>query len=154
MDKYFNGKIRRVEAKSPLFTKGKTLEAINEYLDSKFELVEEPDFQKSLEHIENVIEEFSYLEDKTNKQKLQEIISYFGEDNQKLKAIEELSELTIAIINTKNDKTENLIEEIADVEIMLKQLKIIYKIDKSEIKKAKQFKIERTLKMIEEGSNS
>lgn len=172
MDKYFTGKIRCVEAKTPLFTKGKiyevnqgrvyhnngfitqrkckTLEAINEYLDSKFELVEEPDFQKSLEHIENVIEEFSYLEEKTNKQKLQEIISYFGEDNQKLKAIEELSELTIAIINAKNDKTENLIEEIADVEIMIKQLKMIYKIDKFEIKRMKEFKIERTLKMIEE----
>lgn len=190
--KYFNGKIRCIKAKTDSYTlnniytvkngsfsdnygNGKglifdSLSAINKMLLSKFELVEEPDFKsisdtakqagdslaksfnpkKSLEHIENVIQEFSHLEEKTNKQKLQEIISYFGEDNQKLKAIEELSELTIAILNAKNDKTENLIEEIADVEIMLKQLKLIYKIDKSEIKKAKEFKINRTLKMIEE----
>lgn len=147
-----------------------SLEEINTTHISQFELVEEPDFksisntakqagdslsksfnfQKSLEHMESVIQEFSYLEEKTTKQKLQEIISYFGEDNQKLKAIEELSELTIAIIDAKNDKTENLIEEIADVEIVIKQLKMIYKIDKAEIKKAKEFKIERTLKMIEE----
>lgn len=171
MDKNFNGKIRCIKAGSDtfkiwevyeikngelllkdnvVFKKGiKSLDDIK-HLASKFELVKEPDFKKILEHIENVIQEFSYLEEKTTKQKLQEIINYFGEDNQKLKAIEELSELTIAIIDAKNDKTENLIEEIADVEIMIRQLKMIYKIDKAEVKKAKQLKIERTLKMIEE----
>jgi hypothetical protein len=49
------------------------------------------------------------------------LLAKFGEDNQKLKCIEELSELIQAIA-----KGSNIAEEIADVNILLKQMKILY----------------------------
>jgi len=49
------------------------------------------------------------------------LLAKFGDDNQKLKAIEEMAELIQAII-----KGTNVSEELADVQIMLDQLKIIY----------------------------
>ena len=49
------------------------------------------------------------------------IFSHYGEEHQKKQLIQELSELIVAI--TKND-LENIIEEIADVEVMLDQFKI------------------------------
>ena len=51
----------------------------------------------------------------------QKLIDKFGEHHQKLKAIEEMAELTQSII-----KGTNIAEEIADVQIMLDQMKIIY----------------------------
>lgn len=45
----------------------------------------------------------------------------FGNQNQKLKLIEEMAELTQAII-----KDSNIAEEIADVQIVLDQLKLLY----------------------------
>jgi hypothetical protein len=49
------------------------------------------------------------------------LLAKFGEENQKLKAIEEMAELIQAII-----KGTNVAEELADVQIMIDQLKIIY----------------------------
>jgi hypothetical protein len=48
-------------------------------------------------------------------------LASFGADNQKIVAIEELAKDLRGKVNR-----ENIIEEIADVEIMLAQLKIIY----------------------------
>jgi transcription elongation factor Elf1 len=55
-------------------------------------------------------------------------IEYFGESKQAIKTIEELSELQKAISKALigNEDIEKISEEIADVEIMLAQLKIIY----------------------------
>ncbi|WP_395805061.1 hypothetical protein [Daejeonella sp.] len=49
------------------------------------------------------------------------LLAKFGEDNQKLKTIEEMAELIQAII-----KGTNVDEELADVQIMLDQMKILY----------------------------
>ena len=49
------------------------------------------------------------------------IFRHYGAENQKKQLIQELSELIVAI--TKND-LENIIEEIADVQVMLDQFKI------------------------------
>jgi hypothetical protein len=49
------------------------------------------------------------------------LLAKFGEDNQKLKTIEEMAELMQAII-----KGTNVDEELADVQIMLDQMKILY----------------------------
>jgi hypothetical protein len=49
------------------------------------------------------------------------LLAKFGEDNQKLKAIEEMAELMQAII-----KGTNVAEELADVQIMIDQMKILY----------------------------
>jgi NTP pyrophosphatase (non-canonical NTP hydrolase) len=52
-------------------------------------------------------------------------ISKFGATEQETVAIEECSELIQAITHKHRGRKHNLVEEIADVEIMLEQLKII-----------------------------
>jgi len=49
------------------------------------------------------------------------LLAKFGEENQKLKTIEEAAELIQAII-----KGTNVSEELADTQIMLDQMKILY----------------------------
>lgn len=79
-------------------------------------------------------------------EKLLEIISFYGYEKQKLKAIEEMSELTKAICK---DDRENIIEELADVKIMIAQLMLIYNIDVEEVFKVMDSKVERTMNRIE-----
>ena len=52
-------------------------------------------------------------------------IAAFGADMQECVAIEECAELIQAITHKHRCRTHNIAEEIADVEIMLAQLKII-----------------------------
>lgn len=63
------------------------------------------------------------------------IIKKFGEEKQIVVAIEELSELQKALCKYLRNKelTYNLLEEIADVTIMLEQLKIIFDIDDKQV---------------------
>ena len=56
---------------------------------------------------------------------LESAINVFGAKNQEEKAIEELAELICAIAHKHCGRDTNIPEEIADVEIMLEQLKII-----------------------------
>ena len=63
------------------------------------------------------------------KDKCREICKHYGNQNQCLKAVEEMAELQRAIVKTMiGDKgdLDNVIEEIADVEIMMEQLKSIF----------------------------
>ena len=55
-------------------------------------------------------------------------ILHFGKDAQKIKCAEELSELSSAILAGVNgrDNENNVCEEIADVEIMLQQMRIVF----------------------------
>ena len=73
---------------------------------------------------------------------IREIFLYFKSDNQKLKCIEELSELIRAI---SRDDRKNIIEEIADVEILIMQIKMAYYINKKEVIEIKKKKIEKVL---------
>jgi len=84
------------------------------------------------------------------------IIKNYGIQHQKLKAIEELTELSQAIVKDllKEDVIDNIIEEIADVYVMLEQLKIIYNIKEQKINNIASQKIERTLKKIKEKNES
>ena len=71
----------------------------------------------------------------------------WGKDAQMLQVIEEMSELTKEIlknVNRKKDNIAELVEETADVEIMLEQLKCCYGIAKQveEYKSNKLLKIE------------
>lgn len=68
------------------------------------------------------------------------IAEHFGLENQKVKTIEECSELITAI--AKND-INNIIEEIADVQIMLRQLVHLYDIEDN-VKEMIEFKLNRT----------
>lgn len=72
---------------------------------------------------------------------LKQIILYYGDESQKTKAVEELSELIKAIC--KNDR-ENIIEEIADVKIMIGQLYLIYDIPIEKIWEKMDEKLRRT----------
>ena len=79
------------------------------------------------------------------------IINKFGKDNQILKCVEELNELSQALCKISSADTggvtfENVVEEIADVEIMLNQIKIILDISESDIETMKNYKIMRTAK--------
>ena len=75
---------------------------------------------------------------------IKQIVEHFGTAEQIVKAKEELIELLAAL--NRND-TDNIIEEIADVEIMLEQLKYIFDC-KCDVDNIKNYKLDRTLKII------
>lgn len=87
--------------------------------------------------------------------KLLFLINHYGTRMQQDIAIEELSELQKAIIKYRrelSDKTkEAVIEEIADVQVMLEQLKMIFSC-KSKIDEIMDTKIDRQIKRIMDGS--
>lgn len=77
--------------------------------------------------------------------RIKEILNFYGEKAQKGQIIQELAELIVGL--TKND-LENIHEEIADVEIMLEQLKLFKNIDIKKIEEYKEFKIDRQMERI------
>lgn len=79
----------------------------------------------------------------TDKEIYLKAINTFGENQQIIKAIEELGELSTALARhfTKNESSGNINEEIADVEIMLSQLRLIF--SNAEIDHHKKEKLER-----------
>jgi len=82
----------------------------------------------------------------------------WGKEPQMLQVIEEMSELTKEIlknINRKKDNVIEIIEETADVEIMLEQLKICYNISSqvAEYKAEKLKKIDQRLDEWERKNN-
>ena len=69
------------------------------------------------------------------KKLIKNIVNKYGEDIQIDVAIEEMAELTKALIkyrgsllnnNDKEDRIEDIIEELVDVQIMVDQLKLIF----------------------------
>ncbi|WP_415347775.1 hypothetical protein [Clostridium perfringens] len=78
--------------------------------------------------------------------RIKEILNFYGEKAQKQQLIQELAELIVGL--TKND-LENIHEEIADVEIMLEQLKLFKNIDVKKIEEYREFKLNRQMKRIE-----
>ena len=81
-------------------------------------------------------------------------VDTYGEDSQINMAVEEMSELIKALMKLRRndvDKKEifrNIAEEIADVEIMLEQLKLIFNCF-SLVETEKEFKINRLAKRLE-----
>ena len=83
--------------------------------------------------------------------RIKEIVYHFGSYGQISKAVEELIELAEVLIKDVNKSELNrdhLYEEIADVEIMLAQIKCIYNIDPEGLNQEIDRKIERTLQRI------
>lgn len=78
----------------------------------------------------------------TDNEILTSAIKVFGEKAQEEVAIEELAELIQAIIHKHRGRKNNIAEEIADVEIMLEQLKIINNC-RDEVEQIHNQKIER-----------
>ena len=86
---------------------------------------------------------------------IDQVTFYFGEKNQLIKAIEELSELQkelCKVVLTPDltiKATNEVIDELADVEIMCAQLRHIFGIY-DQVDERKVFKIERLVKRINE----
>ena len=80
-----------------------------------------------------------------NKETYKKAIDTYGKDKQLDVAIEEMSELTKEICKFKRgqDNHKQIVEEIADVEIMLQQLKMICDVKCSELEGVKYQKTER-----------
>lgn len=80
------------------------------------------------------------------------IIENSTQVKQSFVAIEELAELQQAISKYQREATifkiDNIEEEIADVHIVLEELKIIFRIDKEEIENRINYKLDRELKRI------
>lgn len=56
----------------------------------------------------------------------QRALSKFGENAQKEMLIEEIAELTQAILKDRRGRESNIAEEIADVQIVLDQIKLLH----------------------------
>ena len=90
--------------------------------------------------------------DKEQENKIyQDAIEFFGNTSQKIMVIEEMSELTKELCKELRDRgnVENIADELADVEITLAQLKIIYNIH-SLVEEHKDFKLHRFAKNMAE----
>ena len=87
--------------------------------------------------------------------KIIKIIEHFGKDMQKVKAIEELSELMKELSKDligKGNK-DNILEELADVYVMLQQVEDIYGFEPKAVKDMIDYKVQRTINYIEKESN-
>ena len=85
--------------------------------------------------------------------KLRAIAAHFGLKRQLLQTMEENAELTKECSKSirKEEISEGLIEEIADVTMMIRQVMWLLAIRDEDIEKMIDYKIKRTLKRIEEG---
>lgn len=83
-------------------------------------------------------------------ERIKTIADHYGLNNQMMQAIEEMGELTQAIVkvyrNGLDNERDGLIEELADVEIMIEQLD--YLLGDNQIEKIKEYKINRQLSRI------
>ena len=97
-------------------------------------------------------------------EKLRKIIDTFGLNNQKRKFAEESFEFIEAVTNYEDDKQwENydiravacdkaaVTEELADCVVLLRQFALYFEIPETEIERMVEFKIDRTLKRIDDG---
>lgn len=94
------------------------------------------------------------MDDLTEKTILDVAIDYYGPSHQLVKTMEELSELNVEVakhLSVPHDESrsiDKIVTEIADVEIMLAQLKKILKIPDEAIKKEKARKLRRLVSRI------
>lgn len=87
------------------------------------------------------------------KTKLLEIINFYGIDNQQRKLEEEVFELQQAIIKFDTEEKqkelkENIVEEMADVCVLLMQITDFYKLDVVKMRHIMEEKIDRQLERI------
>ncbi len=76
---------------------------------------------------------------------LERAISTFGADAQITKLCEECAELVTAVVHRRDhrDTNDHVAEEMADVTLMMVQMRIIFGIDEREIDKWLAYKLER-----------
>lgn len=88
-----------------------------------------------------------------NEELYQEAIVTYGAEKQQIVAVEELSELQKEICKALrgNDNIDSLTEEIADVEIMIDQIKLMYHITEMDVERWKRYKLSRLSMRLREG---
>ena len=81
----------------------------------------------------------------TRKEFYKKVVDTYG-NQQVIVAIEELSELQKELCKAlrNNANYDNIVEEIADVEIMIEQMKIYFNIFNKDLERMKKRKVERT----------
>lgn len=88
------------------------------------------------------------------KKEITEIADYFGYEQQKNMLIEEQAELIQALNKFDRKGTKeafnNIIEEMADVELMIDQVKYLLDISQDAIDEIKEAKIKRTMEIVKE----
>ena len=96
----------------------------------------------------------------TAEQKIQYIADHYGYEPQSRQLIEEMAELTVAINKAwrktfdtvdkipNMDDEERIVEEIADVEIMLRQIKYLLGVDEDELSQIAERKLDRQIERI------
>ena len=85
------------------------------------------------------------------KDKLQMIADHYGIKKQLRQLAEECSELAVeASHSARKGTTVKIIEEMADVEIMIEQIIYLSKIDKCDIEDCINYKLDRQIKRIKE----
>lgn len=81
-----------------------------------------------------------------------DIVHCYGCEKQKLKACEELCELQEAILKDVNKQIDcGVVEEIADVYIMLAQLEVVYDIDVADLVEMILYKLNRQRERMKAG---
>lgn len=86
-----------------------------------------------------------------DRESFETIIEAFGKEAQMIVAVEELAELQKEIIKKLRQKKGNifsLVEEMADVEIMIDQLKVMFNIGDKELATERNYKMNRTLEKL------
>ena len=87
-------------------------------------------------------------------ERIKTIADHYGIKNQMRQLAEECSELAVeANHSARKGTTVKIIEEIADVLIMMQQVIYLAKIDKCDIEDCIQYKLDRQMKRIKEGEN-
>lgn len=85
------------------------------------------------------------------KDKIQTIADHYGIKKQLRQLAEECSELAVeASHSARKGTTVKIIEEMADVEIMIEQIIYLAKIDKCDIEDCINYKLDRQIKRIKE----
>lgn len=83
---------------------------------------------------------------------LESALKVFGKKHQEIKVCEELGELQAEIFKSIKDKGDRkkILEELADVEIVLNYVKMIYDISEVELSAQKAVKVLRLMGIIEQ----
>lgn len=82
-----------------------------------------------------------------------QILEHYGPQKQELQAVQELTELILLLVarpDQRGDNYEqNILSELADVQIMCEQIQIMHKISNRDIADMKSYKLRRQLARIE-----
>ncbi len=84
-------------------------------------------------------------------ERIKTIADHYGIEKQMRQSAAECSELAVeASHSARKGTTVKIIEEMADVEIMIEQIVYLAKIDRKDIEECIQYKLERQMKRIKE----